>query len=101
MLWDMAVSSRRWDAAVAAGGGEITVWDMATLGLSRSFQAQAEPTMVAAYAPDGVRLVTASRYRTVPLLWDATRGEKIMHFQGGEIMIDNKLCCKKERLENL
>jgi WD40 repeat protein/tRNA A-37 threonylcarbamoyl transferase component Bud32 len=70
----------------AAGGmlggpGFVTIWDAATGSEVRSFRGHEDAIKSLVYSPDGRRLATASRDRTVRL-WNALTGQEVLVLRG-------------------
>jgi WD40 repeat protein len=84
----LAVGSGAWRLWGVPGGGEIKVWDVATVEARISVKAFETPVTAVAFAPDGQTLATGSLHPFAAAqqgdvrLWDAATGREIAVFAG-------------------
>jgi eukaryotic-like serine/threonine-protein kinase len=64
----------------------VTIWDVAGGGKHLTLPGHRDPIVEMAYSPDGGRLATTSRDRTV-VLWDAGTGEEVLTLRGNDAIV--------------
>jgi WD40 repeat protein/serine/threonine protein kinase len=78
----VASSSGTWDEKKRAYvAGEAKVWDLATGRVRHTFPDHSDMVWSVAFSPDGTRLATASRDKTIKL-WDLTTGKPVATLLG-------------------